>query len=51
VTEAAAAPKGGRIATAFADHHRLDRNFFLLMVALIWLGILMGFVREIVGRF
>lgn len=50
-TEVAAAPKGGRVAAPFADRHRLDRNFFLLMVALIWLGILMGFVPEIMGRF
>ena len=50
-SEVTAAPQAGRIATAFADHRRLDRNFFLLMVALIWLGILMRFVPEIVGRF
>ena len=48
-TEVAAAPKGGRVA-ASVDHGRRDRNFFLLMVALIWLGILMGFGPEIVGR-
>jgi hypothetical protein len=34
----------------FAPFHRWDRNFFLLMVALIWLGILMGFVPEIVDH-
>lgn len=34
--------------TGFAPFHRWDRNFFLFMVALIWLGILMGFVPEIV---
>jgi uncharacterized membrane protein YozB (DUF420 family) len=34
----------------FAPRARWDRNFFLLIVALIWLGILMGFVPEIVGR-
>lgn len=44
------APPGAAISTGFADHRRLDRNFFLLMVALIWLGILMGFVPEIIGR-
>jgi hypothetical protein len=44
------APPGAPISTGFADHRRLDRNFFLLMVALIWLGILMGFVPEIIGR-
>ena len=32
----------------FAPLHRWDRNFFLFMTALIWLGILMGFVPEIV---
>ena len=36
--------------TRFADARRWDRNFFLAMVALIWLGILMGFVPEIIGR-
>lgn len=49
-TEAGAAPRRGRIVAGLADRW-LDRNFFLLMVALIWLGILMGFVPEIVGRF
>ncbi|MGH8318569.1 MAG: hypothetical protein ACREUL_11410 [Steroidobacteraceae bacterium] len=49
-TEVVAPPQGGRIWRQFADHRRRDRNFFLLMVALIWLGILMGFVPEIVGR-
>lgn len=34
--------------SGFAPFHRWDRNFFLLMVALIWLGILMGFVPEII---
>ncbi len=34
--------------TGFAPFHRWDRNFFLFMVALIWLGILMGFVPEII---
>jgi hypothetical protein len=33
--------------SGFAPFHRWDRNFFLFMVALIWLGILMGFVPEI----
>lgn len=32
----------------FAPYHRWDRNFFLLYVALIWLGIVMGFGGEIV---
>ena len=31
----------------FAPHHKWDRNFFLLWVALIWLGILAGFGREL----
>lgn len=31
----------------FAPFHRSDRNFFLFLVALVWLGILMGFVPEI----
>lgn len=31
----------------FASQHPWDRNFFLLLVALIWLGILMGFVPQI----
>ena len=48
-TEAAARP-GGVVSPRFADPRRLDRNFFLLMVALLWLGILMGFVPEIVHR-
>ena len=49
-TELAAASQGVRISPRSAGHRRLDRNFFLLMVALIWLGILMGFVPQIVGR-
>jgi hypothetical protein len=32
----------------FAPNHPWDRNFFLLYVGLAWLGILMGFVPEIV---
>jgi hypothetical protein len=31
----------------FAPQHRWDRNFFLAVVALIWLGILMGFGPQI----
>lgn len=34
--------------SGFAPFHRWDRNFFLFMVALIWLGILMGFVPDII---
>ncbi|MGH8288071.1 MAG: hypothetical protein ACREV7_03465 [Steroidobacteraceae bacterium] len=44
------APPLAAVSTRFADHRRWDRNFFLLMVALIWLGILMGFVPDIIGR-
>jgi uncharacterized membrane protein YozB (DUF420 family) len=34
----------------FAPRAKWDRDFFLLIVALIWLGILMGFVPEIVAH-
>lgn len=34
----------------FAPRARWDRDFFLLIVALIWLGILMGFVPEIIAH-
>jgi len=34
----------------FAPRARWDRDFFLLVVALIWLGILMGFVPEIAAH-
>lgn len=34
--------------TSFAPYHGRDRDFFLLILATIWLGILMGFVPEIV---
>jgi hypothetical protein len=37
-------------AGTFAPFHRADRNFFLFMVALLWLGILMGFVPEMIKR-
>ena len=36
--------------SAFTKSHKWDHNFFALMVALIWLGILMGFVPEILHR-
>jgi hypothetical protein len=39
----AAAPK-----TPFASWHPWDRNFFLLYVGLIWAGILMGFVPDMI---
>lgn len=44
---AIAATAGG---VRFAPRARWDRDFFLLMVGLIWLGILMGFVPEIVAH-
>ena len=34
----------------FAGTHEWDRNFFLLMVGLVWLGIVMGFVPQIIRR-
>ena len=49
-TELVAPSPRARISPRFADPRRLDRDFFLLMVALIWLGILMGFVPEIIDR-
>lgn len=36
-----------RAAGRFAPYHEWDRNFFLLWVLLIWLGIIVGFGREI----
>ncbi len=36
--------------SAFARTHRWDRNFYLAMVGLVWLGILMGFGPEVVHR-
>lgn len=49
-TELAAPSARGYVPARLADRGRWDRNFLLLMVALIWLGILMGFVPEIVHR-
>lgn len=49
-TEATVAPQVGRSSLALADLRRRDQDFFLLVVALIWLGILMGFVPEIIDR-
>ena len=49
-TELAALPQSGSLSPRAADHRDWDRNFFLLMVGLIWLGILMGFVPEIIHR-
>jgi len=48
-SEIAVAAGRGR-APAPADQRRLDSNFFLFLVALIWLGILMGFMPEIAQR-
>ena len=49
-TELAAPPQSGGVPARTADYRGRDRNFFLLMVGLIWLGILMGFVPEIISR-
>lgn len=46
-TEVAASRPGSIFSPGLADQRRLDSNFFLLVVALLWLGILMGFVPEI----
>jgi cation transporter-like permease len=35
-------------AARFAPYHKWDRNFFLILVMLIWVGIVMGFGGEIV---
>jgi uncharacterized membrane protein len=44
----AAARIAPRPRAPFAPYHRGDRNFFALYVALLWLGILGGFLPEIV---
>ena len=49
-TELAAPPQSGAWSARGTEQHGQDRNFFLLMVGLIWLGILMGFVPEIAHR-
>jgi uncharacterized membrane protein len=49
-TEAVARPQSGRFSPQLADQRRWDRNFFLLLVGLLWLGILMGFVPDILHR-
>src|SRR5579872_6765782 len=49
-TEAAVPRPGGFSSPKSADRRRFDRNFFLLLVVLIWLGILMGFGPEIAQR-
>lgn len=48
--EAAVPRPSGLNSPRITDQRRLDRNFFLLMVALLWLGILMGFVPDIAQR-
>ena len=45
---AASAPRDPPGAQRFARHHRADHNFFLIYVALIWVGILSGFVPQII---
>ena len=47
--EATASP-GRRISPASVDLRKRDQNFFLLIVALLWLGLLMGFVPDVIGR-
>jgi cell division protein FtsW (lipid II flippase) len=37
-------------AKSFAPNHPWDRNFFLVMVALAWLGILRGFGADVVDH-
>jgi len=49
-SEAAVPRRGGVSSSQWADRGRLDRNFFLLMVVLIWLGVLMGFGPEVAHR-
>ena len=45
------APAGRKLRTRtpeFPAHHKYDHNFFLFLVAMIWFGILMGFVPDII---
>lgn len=54
MTASTLAPRAaGRLAAApgFPRDHPWDRNFFLLWVALIWLGIGLGFVPELAQHF
>jgi hypothetical protein len=44
----ASPPQERTRAQSFALHHPWDRNFYLFMVALAWLGILRGFGAEVV---
>jgi hypothetical protein len=48
MTMEAAAPLEPQCRTPFAPFHKWDRNFFLVYVMLLWLGILGGFAPEIV---
>jgi uncharacterized membrane protein len=43
---------GGKRASAgmFAGYHKADRNFFLLFLALCWLGVIMGFMPAVAKR-
>jgi hypothetical protein len=45
---AASAPRNPPPANRFARYHRGDRNFFLVYVGLIWLGILSGFGPQVI---
>jgi hypothetical protein len=43
-----AAPRDPAPVRRFAPHHAWDRNFFLIYVALMWVGILRGFIPQII---
>ncbi len=43
-------PPDSAPAKSFAPNHPWDRNFYLLMVALAWLGILRGFGSEVIAH-
>ncbi|MEJ1968176.1 MAG: hypothetical protein WDN03_05975 [Rhizomicrobium sp.] len=44
----AAVARRGRPAAPFAPYHKWDRDFFLVLVLAIWIGIVMGFGGDIV---
>src|ERR1700761_1770669 len=46
--DAASAPRQSPASQRFARHHPWDRNFFLVYVVLIWVGILSGFVPQVI---
>jgi hypothetical protein len=50
VSQAAVLPQLPVARIRFAPNHRWDRNFFAFVVALIWLGILMGFGPQVLQR-